>query len=90
MNPIPRIILGVLLGTSGVTSAFAEVALHSYDQSTPKTRAEVIADLRDWLAAGYDPTDWLYYPENALSAGRIVAERRAQAAGAGGATAVHQ
>jgi hypothetical protein len=90
MNPIPRIVLGVLLSTSCVASAFAEVAVHSYDQSTPKTRAEVKADLRDWLAAGYDPSDWLYYPENALRAGRIVAERRAQAAGAGGATVIHQ
>jgi len=74
--------LGALLGASGVSSAFAEVSLHSYDPSAPKTRAEVVNDLRDWLAAGYDPSDWDHYPENAQQASRIVAERRAQQPGA--------
>jgi hypothetical protein len=37
----------------------------------------VIADLAEWRAAGYDPNDWIDYPENAIAAGRIVAERRA-------------
>ncbi|MGU7770512.1 DUF4148 domain-containing protein [Burkholderia sp. MR1-5-21] len=90
MNQISRIGLGVLLGATCAASAFAEVASVPYDQSTPKTRADVIADLRAWMAAGYDPSDWINYPENALRAARIVAERRAQAAGAGGATNIRQ
>jgi hypothetical protein len=41
----------------------------------------VKADLADWRAAGYDPLDWIDYPENAQRAGRIVAQRRAQGSG---------
>ncbi|VXB18937.1 conserved exported hypothetical protein [Burkholderia sp. 8Y] len=47
------------------------------DPSAPKTREQVRYDLRAWLAAGYDPNDWIHYPENAMRAGRIVAQRRA-------------
>jgi len=43
----------------------------------------VKADLVAWIKAGYDPNDWLNYPENAQRAGRIVAAQRAQAAGSG-------
>ena len=46
-----------------------------------KTRAEVKADLVEWRKAGYDPLDWINYPANAIAAGRIVAQRRAQAQG---------
>jgi hypothetical protein len=71
--------LGVLLAAVGMNSAFAQTS-RPYDPSGPKTRAEVKADLAEWLAAGYDPLDWIDYPQNAQRAGRIVAARRAQQA----------
>ncbi len=29
-----------------------------------------------WQATGYDPNDWLGYPDNAIRASRIVAQQR--------------
>ncbi|MFM0199369.1 DUF4148 domain-containing protein [Paraburkholderia fungorum] len=72
--------LGALLAVVGMNSAFAQTS-RPYDPSGPKTRAQVKADLAEWRAAGYDPLDWIDYPENAQRAGRIVAARRAQQAG---------
>ena len=75
MNSLPRIALGVL----AAASCFASVAASAQppSQSTPLTRAQVRADLVEWLQAGYDPLDWINYPENAQRAGAIVAQRRA-------------
>lgn len=84
MKTFLRTMWGVLLGIAYAASVSAQAPSQPYDPSTPKTRAEVKADLADWIAAGYDPNDWWDYPENALRAGRIVAERRARAAGASG------
>ena len=81
MKIATRIGLGALLAAIGIGSAFAQTS-QSNDPSAPKTRAQVRADLADWRAAGYDPLDWINYPGNAQRAGRIVAQRRAQAAGA--------
>ncbi|MCX4148675.1 DUF4148 domain-containing protein [Paraburkholderia madseniana] len=69
--------LGVLLAAMSVSSAFAQTS-RPYDPSAPLTRAQVKADLAAWRAAGYDPLDWIDYPDNAQRAGRIVAARRAQ------------
>lgn len=73
--------LGALLAAVSMSSAFAQPPSRAYDPSAPKTRAQVTADLIEWRAAGYDPLDWLNYPENAIRAGQIVAARRAQEAG---------
>jgi hypothetical protein len=43
----------------------------------------VKADLVQWRAAGYDPLDWIDYPENAQFAGRIVSQQRAAAGNTG-------
>lgn len=79
-----RITLGLLV--AGCSLASASALAQSYDPSAPKTRAEVRADLVEWLAAGYDPLDWVDYPENAQRAGAIVAQRRAARMGATGLT----
>jgi len=79
MNYVLRVLLGVLLGGWFVSTAFAQMGSGSCDPNAPKTHAEVKAELAAWLAAGYDPMDWINYPENAIRAGRIVAEQRAQA-----------
>jgi hypothetical protein len=64
-----------------MSTAFAQTSARPYDPSAPKTRAQVKADLAEWRAAGYDPLDWIDYPDNAQRAGRIVAARRAQESG---------
>jgi hypothetical protein len=75
--------LGALLAALGMSAALAQAPAQTFNPSAPKTRAQVRADLRDWRAAGYDPLDWIDYPENAQRAGRIVAARRAEQAGGG-------
>ncbi|MGA7779207.1 MAG: DUF4148 domain-containing protein [Paraburkholderia sp.] len=77
MKVTSRVLLGVLFGASCATSAFAQTS--SCNSSAPKTRAEVKADLAQWLAAGYDPLDWINYPDNAQRAGRIVWQQRVAA-----------
>jgi hypothetical protein len=79
MNKIPCL-LAALLGIACVASAFAQTA-QPYGSSTPKTRAEVRAELDEWLAAGYQLIDRVHYPDNALRTSAIVAQRRAADAG---------
>jgi hypothetical protein len=82
MKTFPRVMVGALLGIWCGVSAFAQPPSNPYDPSAPRTRAEVKANLVEWLAAGYNPYDWLDYPDNALRTGAIVAARRAHGAGA--------
>jgi hypothetical protein len=81
MKMFAQVGLGALLAAVTISTAFAQTQARPYDPSAPKTRAQVRADLIEWRAAGYDPLDWIDYPENAQRAGRIVAARRAQHAG---------
>ncbi|RDK03462.1 DUF4148 domain-containing protein [Paraburkholderia lacunae] len=81
MKTVSRVGLGALLAAVFMSAAVAQTSARPYDPSAPKTRAEVKADLAAWRAAGYDPLDWINYPDNAQRAGRIVAARRAQGAG---------
>ncbi|ASW01188.1 DUF4148 domain-containing protein [Paraburkholderia aromaticivorans] len=82
MKIVSRVGLGALLAAVSMSTALAQTSARPYDPSAPKTRAEVRADLTEWRAAGYDPLDWIDYPQNAQRAGRIVAARRAQQSGA--------
>jgi hypothetical protein len=79
MKVLFRVTLGALFSAWCVTSAFAQTSQGSCDPNAPKTRAEVKADLAQWLQAGYDPLDWIDYPDNAQAAGRIVWQRRVAA-----------
>lgn len=81
MKTVFQVGLGALLAAVSISTAFAQMQAQPNDPSAPKTRAQVRADLIEWLNAGYDPLDWVNYPENAQRAGRIVAARRAQQAG---------
>ncbi|MGF6695747.1 hypothetical protein OKW38_000358 [Paraburkholderia sp. MM5496-R1] len=85
MTSLPRIALGAL----AAACCFASVAAlaQPYDSTAPLTRAQVRAEVIEWQQAGYDQSDdWSHYPESALRAGAIVAQRRAEtAAPAGGA-----
>jgi hypothetical protein len=78
MVSLSRLTLGLLV--AGCSLASVSALAQPYDPSQPMTRAQVRADLAEWRAAGYDPLDWLNYPENAQRAGAIVAQRRAQRA----------
>ncbi|HZZ05253.1 DUF4148 domain-containing protein [Paraburkholderia sp.] len=81
MKIVSLVGLGALLAAVSMSTAFAQTSVRPYDQSGPLTRAQVRADLAEWRAAGYDPLDWIDYPDNAQRAGRIVAARRAQQMG---------
>ncbi|WP_322046608.1 DUF4148 domain-containing protein [Paraburkholderia sp. J67] len=81
MTSLSRIALGLFAATCCVASVSA--VAQPYDPSAPMTRAQVRADLAEWRAAGYDPLDWIDYPENAQRAGAIVAARRAAHAAGG-------
>lgn len=80
MKIVSLVGLGALLAAVSMSTAFAQSS-RPYDPSAPKTRAQVKADLAEWRAAGYDPLDWIDYPQNAQRAGRIVAARHAQESG---------
>lgn len=82
MKFISYISLSAVLAACCITSAFAQTQ-GACNPDAPKTRAEVKADLVQWLAAGYNPLDWVDYPDNAQRAGRIVAQQRAAVGNAG-------
>lgn len=81
MKIVSQLGFGALLAAVSISAAVAQTSRPN-DPSAPKSRADVRADLVAWRAAGYDPLDWINYPENAQRAGRIVAARRAQDSGA--------
>jgi hypothetical protein len=82
MKTATSVALGVLLGTATIsTFAIAQTSSSQYDSTAPRTRAQVAADFLEWHAAGFKVFEGSDYPENAQRAGRIVAERRAQAPG---------
>ncbi|QGZ64016.1 DUF4148 domain-containing protein [Paraburkholderia acidisoli] len=48
----------------------------------PVTRAQVRAELAQLRAAGYDPSDWMHYPDNIQAAeARVQAEKANSAYG---------
>ncbi|EEA04613.1 conserved hypothetical protein [Burkholderia sp. H160] len=80
MTTFSRIALATLVAAGSLVPATA--LAQPSDASVPLTRAQVRADLVEWLQAGYHPLDWINYPQNAQRAGAIVAMRRAAAAAA--------
>lgn len=55
---------------AAVVAAIVAVPALSFAQSQqqPVTRAQVRAELTQLRAAGYDPSDWMHYPENIQAA----------------------
>ncbi|WP_322060866.1 DUF4148 domain-containing protein [Paraburkholderia sp. J63] len=74
MDTLSRVATALVAAACCVASASAWA--QPYNPSGPLTRAQVLADLAAWRAAGYDPLDWIHYPENAQRAAAIVAQRR--------------
>jgi hypothetical protein len=77
MSSIPRFIVGAL-ALCCAASPLAQPQAQTSDPNAPKTRAQVQQDFLLWRSAGYDPNDWLNYPDNALRASRIIAQRQAR------------
>jgi hypothetical protein len=77
MTSISRITLGAL-ALCCAASAFAQPQAQTNDPNAPKTRAQVRQEFLLWRSVGYDPNDWLNYPDNAMRASRIIAQRQAQ------------
>ncbi|SAK61982.1 DUF4148 domain-containing protein [Caballeronia ptereochthonis] len=65
---------------AGPAASFAQP---SADQ--PTSRAQVREELAQLEKAGYDPHDWVHYPENIQAAQARVATQNATAQGAGSA-----
>lgn len=90
MMALSRIALASLATACSITSTTALAQAQTHTPPAPLTRAQVHADLVDWLQAGFDPMDKLGYPENALRAGAIVAQRRAEHVEHAGAAKIQQ
>lgn len=67
---------------AAVVAAIVAVPALSFAQSQqqPVTRAQVRAELTQLRAAGYDPSDWMHYPENIQAAEARVAADKANTA----------
>ncbi|WP_233867426.1 DUF4148 domain-containing protein [Paraburkholderia adhaesiva] len=83
MTTFSRIAVASLVAACSVTSASALAQGQTYNPQGPLTRAQVRADMIDWFEAGFDPLNYIEYPENAQRASVIVAQRRAERAAAG-------
>jgi Domain of unknown function (DUF4148) len=76
MNSIIRTV-AVAVVLAGPAISFAQ------SNNQPLTRAQVRADLERVEKAGYNPLDWLHYPENIQAAeARVAAQDAAQVAAA--------
>jgi hypothetical protein len=68
---------------AAVMAAIVAIPAVSFAQSQeqqPVTRAEVRGELAQLRAAGYDPSDWMHYPENIQAAEAKVAAEKANTA----------
>ncbi|MFM0277613.1 DUF4148 domain-containing protein [Paraburkholderia sediminicola] len=73
-----------------IAALFAAPVASFAQSSQPVSRAQVHAELVQLEQAGYDPHDWIHYPENIQAAQAKVAAQNATAqaavSGYGGAT----
>lgn len=64
-----------LIQAAVVAAVFAVPAISFAQTSQPVTRAQVREELAQLEKAGYNPSDWLHYPENLHNAETIVAQQ---------------
>jgi hypothetical protein len=70
-------VLGALIGIGSISSTSAQTSPSPSDPSAPRTRAEVVAEISVWRAAGYSPIiDLTHYPNSALAAARVISEQQ--------------
>ena len=71
-----------LLKAVVVAAVLAVPAVSFAQQQQPLTRAQVRAELAQLRAAGYNPADWMHYPDNIQAAeAKIHAQTAAQGYG---------
>ncbi|MFC5428917.1 DUF4148 domain-containing protein [Paraburkholderia denitrificans] len=71
-----------ILKAAVVAAVLTVPALSFAQQQQPVTRAQVRAELVQLRAAGYNPNDWMHYPDNIQAAeAKINAQRAATAFG---------
>lgn len=71
-----------LIKAAVVAAVFAVPALSFAQQQQPLTRAQVRDELAQLRAVGYDPSDWMHYPDNIQAAeAKLAAQRAAHAYG---------
>lgn len=69
-----------------IVAALIVAPVVSFAQSSqPVTRAQVNAELAKLEKAGYDPHDWVHYPENIQAAQAKIAAQKNRDQGYGGA-----
>jgi hypothetical protein len=74
-----------------IAALFAAPVVSFAQSSQPESRAQVRADLVQLEKAGYDPHDWIHYPENIqaaeakVAAQNAIAQAQAPVSGYGGA-----
>ncbi|CAL8476984.1 DUF4148 domain-containing protein [Caballeronia sp. S22] len=76
---------GVVLLAAAVAVPVASFAQSSAGQ--PTSRAQVREELKQLEKAGYDPHDWVHYPENIQAAQARVATQNATAPGTASSSA---
>jgi hypothetical protein len=70
-----------LIKAVALTVALAAPVASFAQSNQPVTRAQVRAELVQLEKAGYDPTDWLHYPENIQAAQAKIDARNASSYG---------
>jgi hypothetical protein len=71
-----------LLKAAVVAAALAVPAVSFAQQQQPVTRAQLRAEVVELHAAGYEPADWMHYPENIQAAeAKVQAQKAAQGNG---------
>jgi hypothetical protein len=67
----------ITIGAALLAAPALSFAQSSNNGQHPVTRAQVEQEAADILAAGYNPNEWLSYPDNLMAAQRRVALQHA-------------
>lgn len=79
--------MNAFIKTVAVAAALVAPVVTFAQSSQPVTRAQVQADLARVVAAGYNPHDWMHYPDNIQAAeARAAGDSSGYGSTAGGAT----
>lgn len=68
-----------LIKAVAITVALAAPVVTFAQSNQPLTRAQVRQDLIRMEQAGYNPSDWIHYPDNAQAALQRISEQQAAA-----------
>lgn len=74
-SSLRKYLIASILSSATLLVAAPSLAQGDTANSAPVTRAQVKAELRELVNAGYNPRDWYHYPENIQAAERVVQQR---------------